>query len=106
NRSINPAIIVWNNLESDAGESQTFYLWKNSPPRQLESPFKQINAPLSSSSIKIDEVKLDAGLYWWLVKRTGCDGKKWTYSTPKYFIVEKPFKEETSWWVKLILKVK
>ncbi len=106
NRSINPAIIVWNNLESDAGESQAFYLWKNTPPRQIESPFKRVSVPLANTSVTLNEMNLETGLYWWLVKRSGCDDKKWTTSTPKYFIVERPLKDETPWWVKLILKVK
>ena len=106
NRSINPAIIVWNNLESDAGESQAFYLWKNTPPRQIESPFKRVSVPLANTSVTLNEMNLETGLYWWLVKRSGCDDKKWSTSTPKYFIVERPLKDETPWWVKLILKVK
>lgn len=105
NRSFNPTTIDWNNLDStDAGESQTFYLWKNTPPRQVESPFKQINVPLKNVTLSIDDMNLDDGLYWWIVMRAGCDEKKWTYSTPKYFIVERPFKDETPGWVKLILK--
>lgn len=107
NRSINPVTIDWNNLDvTDAGESQTFYLWKNTPPRQVESLLKQIDIPMTTSSIKTDRLKLETGLYWWLVKRAGCDDKKWTYSTPKYFILEKTLKDETPWWVKLILKIK
>ena len=106
NKSLNPITIDWNNLDNtDTGESQAFYLWKNSPPRQVDSPFKKIEIPIASSSIKADEMKLEAGLYWWLLKREGCDGKKWTYSTPKYFIVERPLKDETPWWVKLILRL-
>lgn len=105
NRSINPKTIEWNNLDStDAGDSQNLYLWKNPLTRQFELPYKQMNVPMKTSQIVTDEMDLGAGLYWWTVKRTGCDGKKWTYSTPKYFIVEKPPKDETPWWVKLILK--
>ncbi|MBI4973101.1 hypothetical protein HZC27_00610 [Candidatus Roizmanbacteria bacterium] len=106
NRTFNPATIEWNNLENDAGESQAFYLWKNTPPRQIESPFKQVDIPLITSSIRTDELKLETGLYWWIINRKGCEGKKWTSSTPKYFIVEKSVKDETPWWVKLILKFK
>ena len=108
NRSMNPENIIWRNLENaDAGESQTLYLWRNVPPKQLESPFKHVDIPIASSSaIGLSKLRLDVGLYWWLVKRVGCDDKKWTYSTPKYFIVEKPLKDETPWWIKLILRFK
>lgn len=107
NRTINPTTLAWNNLDSaDAGESQTFYLWKDTPPRQLEEPFKQLGISMTNTSVKVNEMKLETGLYWWLVKRLGCDNKKWTTSTPKYFIVERPLKDETPWWVKLILKFK
>jgi len=107
NKSINPPMLNWNNLDStDGGESQTFYVWRNAPPRKIETPFRQKDIPNKSLSMGADELKLETGLYWWLVKRTGCEGKKWTYSTPKYFIVEKPLMDETPWWVRLILRFK
>ena len=44
-------------------------------PRQIESPLKRVSVPLANTSVTLNEMNLETGLYWWLVKRSGSDDK-------------------------------
>lgn len=84
---INPKTISWRVLDQkDNADKVELTIWKkNTIPTSFD--LKVTSYKLQATSKYDVSTSLNAGFYYWSVKRTGCDGTKWTESTPRFFYV-------------------
>lgn len=103
NKINNPKTISWKTLEKNDGAIETaIILWpKNSFPVKIDSRVQTIGLEKNSRSVSLP--KLERGFYFWAIKRLGCDGGKWTISTPRLFYnFPAILSEDMPFWVKAI----
>ncbi len=101
NRVTNPKILSW---KRGVNTKESIIIWKrNTIPdtaRKTETEYDVTN-----KTRFIPPAQLENGYYYWAVKDIGCDGKKYSISTPRIFYVEQPLKDyPLPWWLHFFQK--
>ncbi|MDO8497521.1 MAG: hypothetical protein Q7S61_03175 [bacterium] len=109
NESVDPLLFEWNVLnKKDNATKMEVVLWDtNQVPVSVNESTHVYSINVKSSQEDALTFKLPKnmpeGLYYWAVKRVGCNGEKWTLSNLSSFVIQsankRPFLENVKRWV-------
>jgi len=103
----NPQEIKWKVLadQGDTTQASILFWKKNSFPSTGNNNITEIKLPdPTQQTYKLPS--LEWGYYFWAIKRKGCDGEKWTISTP-HVLFSFPALPEVSfpWWFRMLKRI-
>lgn len=103
----NPQSLEWRFLGSqEKGEKNSVILWDvNTVPSKKNTNLHEYSVGSEALSFDLPNT-LKRGFYYWAVKRSGCEGDKWTISTPHVFYYFPPLPETSvPKWVQIFQSV-